>query len=170
MSAAAPVGAADPAGASPAAWRALAPHLAALDVTDKGWGPALAAAGPDAAGVPLTDASTPVLALDVAAAERNLLTMQAWASDRGALLAPHGKTTMTPGLWHWQLGAGAWAITVATEAQLRVARTAGVRRVVVANQLVHGRWSFVQLVDPHHTPDLLNKADYYQALATSTSQ
>ena len=115
-------------------WGVLGPHLVGLDLVDKGWSPALAAV-PDVP-VPLTAASTPVLTLDVAAAGRNLRAMQKWTDTRGALLAPHGKTTMTPALWQWQLTAGAWGITVATEAQLRVARVAGVRRVLVANELL----------------------------------
>ena len=127
-------GAVPASGASPAAWAALARYLVGLDVTDKGWSPALTAVADTA--VPLSAASTPALTLDVAAAERNLLAMQEWTDARGAVLAPHGKTTMTPALWHWQLAAGAWAITVATEAQLRVARVAGVRRVLVANELL----------------------------------
>ena len=52
------------------------------------------------------------------------------------LLAPHGKTTMAPQLYDRQLAHGAWAITIATFAQLRVCRAFGVARVLLANQLV----------------------------------
>jgi len=40
---------------------------------------------------------------------------------------------MAPALWREQLLAGCWAITVANEPQLRVARGVGVPRVIVAN-------------------------------------
>ena len=51
-------------------------------------------------------------------------------------LAPHGKTTMAPALFARQLQAGAWGITLATAHQTRVAYEHGVRRVLMANQLV----------------------------------
>ena len=51
-------------------------------------------------------------------------------------LAPHGKTTMTPALFDMQLRSGAWGITVATAQQTLVAHAHGVRRVLMANQLV----------------------------------
>src|SRR5690606_14814788 len=51
-------------------------------------------------------------------------------------LAPHGKTTMSPTLFHRQLEGGAWGITLATAPQVRAAYRHGVRRVLMANQLV----------------------------------
>ncbi|MFB9833680.1 alanine racemase [Actinoallomurus acaciae] len=78
----------------------------------------------------------PLVVLDAAALEHNLTTMRDWCERRGVLLAPHGKTTMAPQLFARQLEHGAWGITVANFAQLRVARAFGVRRVMVANQLV----------------------------------
>jgi D-serine deaminase-like pyridoxal phosphate-dependent protein len=52
------------------------------------------------------------------------------------VLAPHGKTSMIKELWRRQLDDGCWAITTANAQQTRVAREAGVRRVLIANQLV----------------------------------
>ena len=51
-------------------------------------------------------------------------------------IAPHGKTTMAPQLFDIQLADGAWGITVATVQQFLVCRSFGVRRVLMANQLV----------------------------------
>ena len=51
-------------------------------------------------------------------------------------LAPHGKTTMAPRLFEMQLKGGAWGITLATAHQVMVAHAHGVRRVLMANQLV----------------------------------
>ena len=62
--------------------------------------------------------------------------MQRFAEASGASLAPHGKTTMSPQLFARQLQHGAWGITVATAPQARVAFEHGVRRVLMANQLI----------------------------------
>jgi D-serine deaminase-like pyridoxal phosphate-dependent protein len=83
--------------------------------------------------VPLDTLSTPLLTLDRSAKDRNVAAMADWCARKNLSLAPHGKTTMTPALWLDQLRAGAWAITVANEPQLRVARGAGVPRVLMAN-------------------------------------
>lgn len=90
----------------------------------------------------------PLVVLDAAALEHNLATMARWCADRGVLLAPHGKTTMAPQLFARQLAHGAWGITAANTSQLRVYRAFGVRRVVLANQLVDPaglRWLAAEL-------------------------
>ena len=83
--------------------------------------------------VPLDQLSTPLLTLDRAAKDHNVAAMAQWCAHKGVSLAPHGKTSMCPSLWRDQLAAGAWAITVANEPQVRVARGAGVPRVLLAN-------------------------------------
>ncbi|HEX4833465.1 MAG TPA: amino acid deaminase [Trebonia sp.] len=77
----------------------------------------------------------PVLTLDEAALEHNITTMAKWCAGRGVELAPHAKTTMAPQLWARQLAAGAWGLTAANAAQLRVYRAFGVSRVILANQV-----------------------------------
>ncbi|WEK07919.1 MAG: amino acid deaminase [Candidatus Pseudomonas colombiensis] len=84
----------------------------------------------------LRDVSLPALVLHREALEHNIRWMQAFASNSGAELAPHGKTSMTPALFRRQLEAGAWGITLATAVQTRAAYAHGVRRVLMANQLV----------------------------------
>ena len=66
----------------------------------------------------------------------NLEWMRTFIADYGVRLAPHGKTTMAPQLFQMQLGSGAWGITLATAHQTHVAYEHGVRRVLMANQLV----------------------------------
>jgi D-serine dehydratase len=66
----------------------------------------------------------------------NLNWMQQFINRYGVKLAPHGKTTMAPRLFELQLLGGAWGITLATAHQTLVAYTHGVRRVLMANQLV----------------------------------
>jgi D-serine dehydratase len=66
----------------------------------------------------------------------NLKWMQQFIEAYGVRLAPHGKTTMAPRLFQMQLDHGAWGITLATAHQTLVAYTYGVRRILMANQLV----------------------------------
>ena len=82
------------------------------------------------------DTSFPVAVLKTSALRHNLDWMRAFCDRYGATLAPHGKTTMSPQLFGAQLANGAWGITLATAAQVQVAHRFGVRRVLLANQLV----------------------------------
>ena len=80
--------------------------------------------------------SSPVAVVRERTLDHNVAAMAQYVREHGALLAPHGKTTMTPAIFERQLAAGAWAITVADIPQARVARRAGVPRVLIANQVV----------------------------------
>lgn len=84
----------------------------------------------------LQDVSLPALVLHRSALLHNLSWMQEYASRHGAELAPHGKTTMAPQLFQRQIEAGAWGITLATAAQSAVAAQHGIRRILMANQLL----------------------------------
>ena len=82
------------------------------------------------------DLSLPSAVLYEDRLQHNLSWMQRFISAYGVLLAPHGKTTMAPKLFKMQLEAGAWGITLATAPQTLVAYAHGVRRVLMANQLI----------------------------------
>ena len=82
------------------------------------------------------DLSLPAAVLLEEKLAHNLQWMQKFAAAYGAKLAPHGKTTMAPKLFARQMEAGAWGITLATVHQTRVAWQHGIRRVLMANQLV----------------------------------
>lgn len=82
------------------------------------------------------DLSLPAAVLHRDKMEHNLRWMQRFIDAYGVKLAPHGKTTMAPALFHLQLENGAWGITLATAHQVKAAFTHGVRRVLMANQLV----------------------------------
>lgn len=82
------------------------------------------------------DTSFPVAVLKTSALRHNLDWMRDFCERYGATLAPHGKTTMSPQLFGAQLANGAWGITLATATQVQVAHRFGVRRVLLANQLV----------------------------------
>ncbi|MHB1935113.1 MAG: amino acid deaminase [Acidobacteriaceae bacterium] len=82
------------------------------------------------------DLSLPTAVLYEDKLAHNLAWMQQFIQAYGVKLAPHGKTTMAPALFARQLQTGAWGITLATAHQTRVAYEHGVRRVLMANQLV----------------------------------
>jgi D-serine deaminase-like pyridoxal phosphate-dependent protein len=82
------------------------------------------------------DVSLPTAVLYEDRVMHNLRWMQQFIGEYGLKLAPHGKTTMTPRLFDLQMRAGAWGITLATAHQTRVAYEHGVRRILMANQLV----------------------------------
>jgi D-serine dehydratase len=82
------------------------------------------------------DTSFPVAVLKTSALRHNLDWMRRFCAQYGATLAPHGKTTMSPQLFGAQLANGAWGITLASATQVQVAHRFGVRRVLLANQLV----------------------------------
>ncbi len=84
------------------------------------------------------------------AVANNISTMARFCRDNDVELAPHGKTTMSSGLFRRQLDAGAWGITVANAVQGRAAVATGARRVLVANQIVESAgadWLFDAAVD-----------------------
>lgn len=82
------------------------------------------------------DLSLPTAVLYEERLSHNLNWMRSFVTEYGLKLAPHGKTTMAPTLFARQLAAGAWGITLASAHQTRVAHHHGVRRILMANQLV----------------------------------
>jgi len=114
------------------------------------------------------DVSLPVAVLRDTALQHNLAWMRDFIAAYGVELAPHGKTTMSPELFAMQLEAGAWGITLATAPQVRDAFRHGVRKVLMANQLVdpanmaivaglleHADFEFCCLVDSAANADAL---------------
>lgn len=77
----------------------------------------------------------PVLVLRESALRQNIDAMAAWCAAAGVDLAPHGKTPMAPQLMARQLAAGAWAVTAATAGHMRVYRSFGIPRILLANEL-----------------------------------
>lgn len=82
-----------------------------------------------------TDVPLPIMTLDRRALHHNIDLFHGYVADRGALLAPHAKTTMCPRIWAAQLEAGAWALTVANVSQLEVCVHYRVPRVLIANEV-----------------------------------
>jgi D-serine dehydratase len=87
-----------------------------------------------------------VAVLKASAIANNRTWMKKFLKATGAVLAPHGKTTMSPQLFQAQFDDGAWGLTCATISQLQVYRHFGIRRVLIANQVV-GRRNVDYLLD-----------------------
>jgi len=119
---------------------------ALLDCPDKSIPLRLPSGG---ANVLAEDLHFPLLVLKESALAHNIAAMAKWCSQSGLLLAPHGKTTMCPRIWHRQLDAGAWGITVATVSQALACVAAGVPRILIANQVV-GRSAAASLAQAMH--------------------
>jgi D-serine dehydratase len=81
------------------------------------------------------DVCLPAAVIKAQALENNILWMQRYADQRGVSLAPHGKTTMAPWIFCQQQSAGAWAIGVGSAWQAQAAMSAGIKRVLMPNQL-----------------------------------
>ncbi|NYT61202.1 amino acid deaminase [Alcaligenaceae bacterium] len=83
------------------------------------------------------DLPYPLAVLKETELEHNLRWMQAFAAERDILIAPHGKTSMSPQLFRRQLELGAWGLTFATVFQVNAGLEAGAKRVIIANQVVN---------------------------------
>lgn len=87
-------------------------------------------------GAELAALDTPALLIDREALERNLATMADFFRDRPAKLRPHAKTHKSPLIAHKQLALGAVGITCAKLGEAEVMVEAGIRDILVANQVI----------------------------------
>lgn len=84
----------------------------------------------------LEDLWLPTVAAKETALSHNLERFTAWCREQNVDHAPHGKTSMSPQVWHRHLEHGAWGITAATVAQARTMHRFGIERVLIANEVV----------------------------------
>ena len=118
------------------------------------------------------DLPLPVAILKASALAHNGKWMASFLELSGAVISPHGKTTMSPQLFERQLDDGAWAVTVATVHQIQVCRHYGFSRIVLANQLV-GRQAIRFVLDElRDDPDfdfycLVDSVDGVEVLAAA---
>jgi D-serine deaminase-like pyridoxal phosphate-dependent protein len=87
----------------------------------------------------LGDFPTPLLVLHEEAVENNVALMARYCASNGVELAPHAKTSMTPYLIDKQVDRGAWGMTAASMEQVEQLVGIGVRKVILANELVEHR-------------------------------
>lgn len=79
---------------------------------------------------------TPALLIDLDILERNILNMANFMKDKKAKLRPHFKTYKCPVISHKQISAGAKGITCAKLGEAEVLVAAGIKDVLIANQVV----------------------------------
>jgi D-serine dehydratase len=94
----------------------------------------------------------PLVVVKESAVHHNVALMARFASEHGVSLAPHAKTTMAPDLFLRELEAGAWGLTAQTVSQARIYREFGVKRILLANELLQElalRWVTAEMAsDP----------------------
>jgi len=98
--------------------------FALADIAGKGWN------------VLREDMPLPLMVLKRSALDHNAAVFGEYLVESNLSLAPHGKTTMSPQIFAEQLSHGAWGMSAATASQVQVMHAYGVKRVVMANQLL----------------------------------
>ena len=87
-------------------------------------------------GMHKTELDTPALLIDLDKMEANIQTMANYFSTVNADLRPHVKTHKTPIIAHKQIAAGAIGVTCAKLGEAEAVIHAGIRDVLIANQVV----------------------------------
>ena len=87
-------------------------------------------------GMHKTELDTPALLIDLDKMEANIATMANYFSTVNAMLRPHVKTHKTPIIAHKQIAAGAIGVTCAKLGEAEAVIHAGIRDVLIANQIV----------------------------------
>jgi D-serine deaminase-like pyridoxal phosphate-dependent protein len=87
-------------------------------------------------GTAKSDLDTPVLCLDIAMVEANIKRMADYFESSSVRLRPHSKTHKCPILALKQIEAGAIGITCAKVGEAEVMAQAGIRDILIANQIV----------------------------------
>lgn len=82
------------------------------------------------------DLMLPVAVLRESCLRNNRKWMRNFLRSTGVKLCPHGKTTMSPEIFRMQEEDGVWGFTAATAHHVRIYRHLGIRRVLLANQLI----------------------------------
>ncbi|HVM51104.1 MAG TPA: DSD1 family PLP-dependent enzyme [Candidatus Acidoferrum sp.] len=86
--------------------------------------------------VPFAEVDTPALLLDGEALEANLQTMARFFAGRHCKLRPHFKSHKCTAVARRQMQAGAVGITCAKLGEAEVVAAAGIRNILIANQVV----------------------------------
>ncbi|MDQ0138095.1 D-serine dehydratase [Neorhizobium galegae] len=138
-------------------------NLAVDEVAGQGWN------------ILAEDIPLPVAVLKESGIRHNSEWMKSFLARSGTLLAPHGKTTMSPALFDLQLSDGAWAITLSTPHQVQVARQFGYSRIFLANQLVGAKAIDYVISELERDPEfefifLVDDVDNVEAIASVASR
>ena len=105
-----------------------------------------------------TELDTPALLIDLDKMETNIRKMASYFTTVSAELRPHLKTHKTPIIAHKQISAGAIGITCAKLGEAAAVIHAGIRDVLVANQIV-GTQKIARLVNLAKHADIMVAVD-----------
>ena len=115
---------------------------------------------PESAAIRIEDICTPALIIDLPSMEWNISTMATIASQRGISLRPYVKTHKSTVLAHRQLEAGATGIGCATIDEAEVMAAAGIRDILIGNQIV-GAVNIARLIELTRHVDIMVAVDDY---------
>lgn len=87
-------------------------------------------------GATIADLDTPSLIVDLDRLDANIAAMSALIQERGVAWRPHAKAHKCPAIAHRLLAAGAIGITCAKLGEAEVFAAAGIRDILIANQIV----------------------------------
>src|SRR5438094_4504678 len=93
-------------------------------------------ASPSLVGQPKSALDTPALLVDLDLMEANMSRIAAACRAHGVGWRPHSKAHKTPEIARMQLAAGAIGITCAKVGEAEVMAAAGIRDILIANQIV----------------------------------
>ena len=117
-------------------------------------------------GISKWELDTPCLIVDLAAMERNLHGMAGYFAGRSVNLRPHVKThNATPELAQMQVEAGAQGVTCAKLSEAEVLAAAGIKDILIANQVV-GPKKIQRLVRLASHTDIIVAVDNYKNIET----
>jgi D-serine dehydratase len=126
-------------------------NISKQDTYEKGSG-CLVALGDKGWNILAEEVSFPIAVIKEKSLLNNARWMQKFSDRSDVKLAPHGKTSMAPELFKMQLDQGCWGISLATVPQVINAYNSGVKRIILANQLI-GKYHFQMIAN------LLSKGD-----------
>jgi len=101
-------------------------------------------------GLPKSELDTPALWVDLDRLDRNIAQLAAHFKSAGVNWRPHTKGIKVPAIAHKLLAAGASGVTCAKLGEAEVMAAAGIRDILIANQIV-GKQKIARLVNvrPH---------------------
>ena len=109
-------------------------------------------------GISKEEIDTPALLIDLDIFEANIRTMADFFNTVNAELRPHAKTHKTPIIAHKQLEAGAIGITCAKLGEAEAMVHAGIRDVLIANQVV-GSQKIARLINLAKNSEIMVAVD-----------
>jgi len=109
-------------------------------------------------GMRVEEIDTPALLIDLPVMEANIERMAEFFRGLRANLRPHVKTHKTPALAHKQLAAGAQGITCAKLGEAEVMAAAGIRDILIANEIV-GERKIARLMNLARHADVMAAVD-----------